>query len=471
MLNGRILLVDDEPQLLKVLKVILGKDGHEIVATTSGEEALDLFDASEAGDDKQAPFDLVITDLKMPSMPGLELLRRLKERQPQAIVVVLTAFDTWDNAVAAMQLGAYGYLKKPFDNDEIRAVVRQVIERKQVYAKLTKAGVKNIFHAGDIVGNSPAMGEALEIVRRIAPTNSTIVIAGESGTGKDLIARAIHYGSLRAVEPFVVVNCATFTEGLLESELFGHVKGAFTGAVSNRKGLFEMADQGTVFLDEISELSPATQVKLLRVLENREIKPVGGSTNRTVDVRIIAATNSNLQALVDQGKFRSDLFYRLDVIRVELPPLRERRTDIPLLAGHFLARYAQRMDKSITGFSERAMDMLVGADWPGNVRELENAIQRAVALAEGTRIELADVLIRTPRAAGRSDSSVQALLSEQGVDLEERLNELERRYIMAALDRTDGNLTNAARLLKLSFRSLRYRVKKLGITWEPGSSA
>ena len=388
MLNGRILLVDDEPQLLKVLKVILGKDGHEIVATTSGQEALELFAAGEAGDDKQAPFDLVITDLKMPTMSGLELLSQLKERQPQAIVVVLTAFDTWDNAVAAMQLGAYGYLKKPFDNDEIRAVVRQVIERKQVYAKLTKAGVENIFHAGDIVGNSPAMGEALEIVRRIAPTDSTIVIAGESGTGKDLIARAIHYGSLRAVEPFVPVNCATFTESLLESELFGHVKGAFTGAVSDRKGLFEAANLGTVFLDEVGELSPATQVKLLRVLENREIKPVGGSTNRPVDVRIIAATNRDLQTLVDQGKFRTGLFYRLDVIRIDLPPLRERRTDIPLLAGHFLARYAHRMGKPITGFSKRAMDLLAGADWPGNVRELENTVQRAVALAEETRIKL-----------------------------------------------------------------------------------
>jgi DNA-binding NtrC family response regulator len=453
---GRILLVDDEEHLLNVLQLILQRDDHEVVTTTRAEEALRLYEEQE--------FDLVITDLKMPGMSGLELLGKLKERWPSAIVVVLTAFSTWDSAVAAMRIGAYGYLKKPFDNNEIRALVRRVMERKQVYSRLTKAGVDDIFHAGDIVGASPPILDALEIVRRIAPTDSTVVISGESGTGKELFARAIHYGSLRSTEPFVAVNCGAFTESLLESELFGHIKGSFTGAVSDRKGLFEVAHQGTVFLDEIGEMSPTTQVKLLRVLETHQVKPVGGSKPVPVDVRIIAATNRDLQTLVDQGDFRLDLFYRLDVIRIDLPPLRQRRGDIPLLAGHFLARYAKRLNASVDGFAEEAIHALIHADWPGNVRELENTVQRSVALCEGEEIQATDVMLRgRAGTAPVVEEPVSAELPEQGLDLEDHLADIERRIIRQALERTAGNLTRAAPLLGLSFRSLRYRVKKLGI--------
>ncbi|MBI3269869.1 MAG: sigma-54-dependent Fis family transcriptional regulator [Planctomycetes bacterium] len=450
---GRVLVVDDEDSVGEVLSLVLRKEGYDVARATEGEQGLRLF--------REAPYDVVLQDLRMPGLDGLTLLRRWKELDPDVQVLMITAYGTWQAAVEAMRLGAFDFVRKPFDNREIRAAVARALLLRRI--RRSDPGFADAGLLRAMVGNAPAMREVLEHIRRIAPTEATVLIQGESGTGKELVARALHLGSPRAAEPFIPVNCGAFTESLLESELFGHVKGAFTGAVAEKRGLIELAHGGTFFLDEVGEMPPPLQVKLLRVLEEREFLRVGGTERTRVDVRILTATNRDLEEEVRRGTFREDLFYRLNVIPLELPPLRERKEDIPLLAGHFLAKHGRSLRREVTGFAPEAMSALLAYDWPGNIRELENAVHRAVALSEGPEIRRED-LVEKIRGADSTPPGV--VLPADGFSLEGKLEEVERGYITEALKVSGGSLTKAARLLGTSFRSLRYRVKKLGIPKE-----
>jgi two-component system response regulator PilR (NtrC family) len=431
-----------------LLSILLRKEGYEV---TAFEDAASALEAT-----LKAPPDLVIQDLKMPGMDGIELLEKIREAEEQLPVIIITAFGSWDTAVTAMRLGAYDYIRKPFDNESIRTVVSRAIEQR----RLAKEGGPGTVRVGfeNIIGNSPAVQSILNLITRVAATDSTILITGESGTGKELFARAIHFHSLRSAGPFITVNCGAFTESLLESELFGHVKGAFTGAYSDKKGLFDVAQKGTFFLDEAGDLSATTQMRLLRVLEERRFIPVGSTREHHVDVRFIAATNRDLAGEVAGGRFREDLFYRLNVIPIEVKPLRERKEDIPLLAGHFLAVYAGAMGKNVTGFSKNAIKQLMANDWPGNVRELENVIQRTVAMSDDTTINRVVIAGLTGAHAAQAN-----VLPSGGINIEDEVEKMERAYIEQALARTNGNLTKAADLLGTTFRSLRYKVKKLGL--------
>ena len=476
--KGCILVVDDEEGMCQFLKTMLSREGYEVLTATSGSEALKVY--------KEDKFDLVIQDLKMPGMDGIQLLSAIKEVDEKQLVVIITAFSTWESAVEAMRLGAFDYIRKPFDNEAIRVLVARAIEvaRLQRQALDTE---EEIFAVGNLIGSSPQIQEIQRTIRRVAPTDTTVLIQGQSGTGKELVARALHFSSYRLRMPFITVSCGAFTESLLESELFGHIKGSFTGAITDKKGLFEVADKGTIFLDEVAEMSKKTQARFLRVIEEREFRPVGSAHSMKVDIRVVTATNKDLEAEVEAGNFREDLFYRLNVVPIYLPPLRERREDILLLAGHFLAKYAGVSGKEITSFSPLAMEVLVSYDWPGNVRELDNCIQRALTFSEGNEIQVADIaggkrpgILESVRAEwlkeGKPDylaslvekgvegaRFVPAAIPAEGVDLEKRLAEIERGYITCALRETNWNITAAAKRLGTSFRSLRYRIKKLGI--------
>jgi len=452
--KGRILIVDDEEGIRVMLSVGLEREGYEVDLASDGESALKLLL------DEQAPVDLVIMDLKMPGMDGLEALRQIKASRPDLLVVLITAFSTWATACEAMRLGAYDYIRKPFDTEELKRMVNRALEMKHQRETIPdeKEGPGRLYI--DLVGNTPPMLAVHEMIRRIGPTNGTILIHGESGTGKELVARAVHYYSLRRPRPFVTVNCGVFTETLLQSELFGHVKGAFTGAVSDREGLLDAAEKGTLFLDEIGEMSLQMQVKLLRVLEDREFVPMGSTKSKMMNVRFVAATNKNLEQEVHEGNFRQDLFYRLNVIPIALSPLRDRQEDIPLLAGYFLAKYAGQMEKDVRQFSSHVMKEMTACDWPGNVRELENVVHRAVALNDNDTIMQVDL---PGRAVQRSALDTETTLDQDGVDLPKLLDDVESDYISQALERTGGNMTQAAELLGMSFRSIRYKVKKLGI--------
>jgi two-component system response regulator PilR (NtrC family) len=455
-LKGRtILVVDDESGMRDLLEILLTAEGFRVLTAPGGRAALEIFDR-EGG-----AVDLIIQDLKMPGMDGVELLRRIKEKSPELPVIVITAFSTWDNAVEAMRLGSYDYIRKPFDNDLIRSVVHRAIERRLALLAAPPALRDELSYKSEIIGNNPLMQDVFGMIKRIAPTDSTVLIQGESGTGKELVARAIHYRSYRRTERFVSVNCSAFTESLLESELFGHVRGAFTGAVENKEGLFQAANGGTLFLDEVADMSLTTQVKMLRALEERKVVPVGSTRAEPVDVRIIAATNRDIDADVRARNFREDLFYRLNVIPLRIPPLRERKEDIPLLAGYFLARYSRGMRKDVNAISPAARLALSEYDWPGNVRELENIIQRHVALCEGPTIH--EIHLPSAKRAYAEPRPQEGVIPPEGFDLEKRMEEYERGYIREALRATGGNLTNAAKILGMSYRSIRYRVKKLGI--------
>ena len=437
------------------LKIIFRKDGYDVISAGNGGDGLGLFENNQV--------DLIIQDLKMPGLSGTDLLRAIRERDESVPVIVITAYSTWDTAVEAMRLGAYGYIKKPFDNDNIKSVVQRAIESRG----LAQAGIDKDF--ADIIGDHAGMRRIFDMIKRIAPTDVTVLIHGESGTGKELIARALHRGSLRADKQFVTINCGAFPDALLESELFGHVKGAFTGSVGDKRGMLEVAHEGTFFLDEVGEMSPQMQVKFLRVMENQEFKPVGGTTTRKVDVRFVTATNRDLSGMVDNGLFREDLYYRLNVIPIVLPPLRERMEDVPLLAGHFLAKYASKMKKDVRRLSPEASRMLKNYDWPGNVRELENSIQRAVALSDGDVINAEHLFLHGthPGRAGIGRApladKIRPVLAAEGMDLEKELEDLERKYLSEALSMCNGHLSKAAELLNLTFRSIRYKVKKLGL--------
>jgi len=450
--KARLLIVDDEESIRDSLAIILEREGYETDTAADGVDALERFKRKRA--------DVVLVDIRMPKMDGITLLKNLKEIDPDLIVIILTAFSTWDSAVNAMRLGAYDYIKKPFDTDQIKAIVARAVEQNRFVREERSGDID--FTSNMIVGNTRQMQEVANLIRRVAPTESTVLIEGESGTGKELVARLLHLSSMRSRNPFITVNCSAFPETLLESELFGHVKGAFTNAICDKKGLLEVAEGGTFFLDEVGELTPQTQVKLLRVLEEKKFKPVGSTETKKVDVRFITATNRNLEEEVQKGNFREDLFFRLNVIPIRLPPLRERREDIPLFVGHFLARYSKLMNREVKGVAREAMEALMAYDWPGNVRELENTIQRAVALSEGDEITLKD-LPEKFRVVPEAPKLVVRDLPAADFNLEKEIEKIERYYLQHAMELSNWNMTKAAQLLGLSFRSMRYKVQKYGL--------
>jgi two-component system response regulator PilR (NtrC family) len=452
---SHILVVDDEAGMRDFLTILLQKEGYAVQSVGNGEEALQIL--------ADRDFDLVITDLKMPRLSGLEVLQQIKQQNPDMGVILITAYASPETAVDAMKDGAFDYISKPFAVEEMKEVVRSALHKKEKDAPTAQPERSTRF--GPILGSSPQIQRIFDLIPRVAATPTNVLIAGESGTGKELIARAIHEHSPRREKPLVAINCGGIPENLLESELFGYQKGAFTGAVGNKPGLLEVADGGTVFLDEVAELPLPLQVKLLRVTQDKCFQRVGGTETIHVDIRLICATNKNLEEEVIQGRFREDLYYRLNVIQIEIPPLRERKEDIPLLAQHFLEKHAGEMGKDVQTFSSYALETLQNYHFPGNVRELENIIQRCVALEQSKIIlpeslKLADHKRQeSARPAGRSLPEIP----QQGFDLEEWLRETERRLIRQALECTAGVKTDAARLLGISFRSLRYKLEKLGL--------
>jgi two-component system response regulator PilR (NtrC family) len=453
----RILVVDDERSMRELLAIVLRREGYEVLLAENGKSAVDTLEREQV--------DLLISDIKMPDLSGVEVLRAAKRIDPDILGIMITAFASTDTAVEAMRLGACDYLSKPFDIDLLKMKVREKIENRQLRQEnvLLKRTLGLSHQFANIVGRSDKMLEVFKMIETVARTNSTILLTGESGTGKGLVAHAIQFHSLRREKPMVSLNCGAVPENLLESELFGHMRGAFTGADANKKGLLEVAEKGTIFLDEIAEMSPVMQVKFLRVLQERRFRRVGGLEELTADIRVIAATNQDLSKAVADGRFREDLFYRINVIPIALPPLRERREDIPLLAEHFLAKYNEQMEKQISGVSREAMDLLVHHEWPGNIRELENAMERAVAL-ESTPAILPDSLPGTVRGDATKAAVVPTEeLPESGFDLEAHVQGIERGYIAEALRRAGGVQVKAADLLGMSFRSFRYYVKKYNL--------
>ncbi len=455
-----ILVVDDELSMRQFLKILLEKEGYEIALAADGPSALEQA--------RQRQFDLAISDIRMPGMNGLELLAELKNDCPDLPVIMITAFASPEDAVTAMKNGAFDYITKPFNVEEIKGVIRSATARKN--AGVTTP-VEDEFP--EIIGQSPEMLKIFDLIKRIAPTPANVLIYGESGTGKELVAKAIHNHSRVADRPFVPITCSAIPESLLESELFGHVKGSFTGAIADKAGLFQQADGGTAFLDEIGELTPIIQTKLLRVLQEREFMPVGSTRTRQVNVRIIAATNRILEEEIMSGRFREDLYYRLAVVPIRVPPLRERKGDVPRLVEHFLKKYSRLLGKEVQTISSYGMEVLMQYDFPGNVRELENIIERGVAL-ESSNIILPESLILSLHRQGKGPEGPapedQAMfvaardeeeLFERG--MEEVLVELEKKMIRHALQRADNSKMRAADLLGISFRSLRYKTKKYGI--------
>jgi two-component system NtrC family response regulator len=444
----RILVVDDEQTQLELIGGFLKKQGFEAVLAQSGDKALKII--------RSEPIDLVLTDQKMPDMSGLDLLKALRAINPELSVIVITAYGTVETAVSAIKAGATDYLTKPVDLDEMRYRIEQVRERRRLLSEnrdLREALQKHHRIEG-IIGESGRMLEVFSLVRRVAPSEATVLIRGESGTGKEIIAKAIHYASPRSSAPLIRVNCAALPETLLESELFGHEKGAFTGAFATRKGRFELADGGSLFLDEIGDLSLPLQAKLLRVLQEREFERLGSSRPIPVNVRILAATHRDLEVLVKAGQFRDDLYFRLNVVTIILPPLRERREDVPMLMDHFLRVFAEKNRKTIRGFTQEAREVLLRYDYPGNVRELENIIERAVVLTRDDVIGRADLPLTMEELEGKENEEASLPAAVEGI---------ERRMIREALVRSNGVQTRAAELLGISERALRYKLSKYGL--------
>lgn len=454
----KILVVDDEQSLREVLSIMLKRAGYAVTSATDGEEAVELL--------QKEIFDLVITDLRMPKVDGLEVLKAVKSTSPETVVLIITAFASADSAVEAMKQGAYDYLTKPFQVDEVQLIIRNALEKRRLTTEnmLLKREMASQSSFAQLVGHSEAMQKVFEVVRKVADSKSNVLICGESGTGKELVARAIHYNSARSVLPFVAVNCSAVPETLLESELFGHMKGSFTGAIANKAGLFEIANGGTIFLDEIGDTTPTIQVKLLRVIQEREFRRVGGSQDIKVDVRVVAATNKDLEKAVADGSFREDLYYRLDVIPIRLPPLRMRTGDIPLLVNHFLERFAKDSGKPKPVLSSEAMHVLLEHEWRGNVRELENLIERVVAFSVDGSVTDADVRgwLHRPTAPPPVQR-VPLDLTDEGVDLEGLINGIEKDLLLKALERSKWVKKKAARMLRLNTRSFRYRLEKYAI--------
>jgi two-component system response regulator PilR (NtrC family) len=454
----RVLVVDDEPGIRQMLTILLSRRGYEVTSVPG------YLAAAEALQDAPRPFPVVLTDLAMPDGSGLDVLSAAKRRDQSSEVILMTAHSTIDNAVAAMRSGAFNFVTKPFDAEQLGVLVDKAAESHAVVHENVRLRAQvSARETPDIVGKSPAMRRVLDLVARVASTKTTVLITGESGTGKERIARAVHDASERKGGPFLVVNCGALPENLMESELFGHERGAFTGAVGKHSGLFREANGGTVLLDEVGELPLALQVKLLRVLQERAVRPVGATTEIPVDVRVLAATNRDVEEDVKAGRFRQDLYYRLNVIRLELPPLRERREDIPLLTERFVQRFAQEMGKDVSGLTPDAVRALERYAFPGNVRELENMMERAVALAGTRSIGLGD-LPEAVSGMAAVESPGLLTLPESGCNLDEVLGEVERRLIVQALDASGGVRGTAANLLHITTRSLRYRLAKLGLS-------
>jgi len=458
----RILVVDDERSMREFLEIFFRREGYEVATAENVEQALLAVEADD--------YDLVITDIQMPDRSGLDLLHEVRETSPETPVIMITAFATTENAIAAMKEGAHDYITKPFKVDEIAVVVEKALEKKNLAFenRRLRTQLRSQVRSRQLIGTSQVMQRIYELIAQVAETKTNVMVCGESGTGKELVARAIHEQSDRAAQPFVAVNCAAIPENLLESELFGHVRGSFTGAVQNKSGLFEMADRGTLFFDEIGELSPPLQVKILRAIQDKSIRRVGGTGDRRVDVRIIAATNRRLEEEVATGRFREDLYYRLNVIEIDLPPLRERVDDVPLLLHHFVEKYAAELGRTIRGCTDEVLEILERYPFPGNVRELENVVERAVALARGDVIDR-DAL--PPTVLQPRESANRARIPAEGIDLDQTLNAYERSLIREALERSGGVKKRAAQLLGISFRSFRYRLEKLGLEDGPTGDA
>ena len=454
---ARILVVDDERSMRELLAIVLRREGYEVLLAENGRAAIDLLE--------REPVDLLISDIKMPDLSGVDVLRAAKAIDQDILGIMITAFASTDTAVEAMRLGACDYLSKPFDVDLLKMKVREKIENRQLRQEnlLLKRTLGLSHQFSNIIGRSEGMLAVFKMIETVARTNSTILLTGESGTGKGLVAQAIHFHSLRRDKPMVSLNCGALPENLLESELFGHMRGSFTGADSNKKGLLEVAERGTVFLDEIGEMSAVMQVKLLRVLQERRFRRVGGLEEITADIRVVAATNQDLARAITEGRFREDLYYRINVIPIVLPPLRDRREDIGLLADHFLAKYNEQMGKEIAGVSRESMELLAQYDWPGNIRELENVMERAVALEASPAILPESLPAGIRGDAPRTSAASADGLQQSGFDLEAHVKEIERGYIAEALKRAGGVQVKAAELLGMSFRSFRYYVKKYNL--------
>ena len=452
-MKQRVLVVDDEEKLRRVLELQLSTAGFEVDKAGSAEEALKLVDRA----------DLILTDLKLPGMDGLELLAAIRRQNMQAPVIVMTAYGTVEIAVEAMKAGAADFLLKPFSLDHLMAVVHKALEVRALRDENRKLREElgHRYQFDNIIGRSPAMQEIFATIERVAPTRSTVLLAGESGVGKDLIARAIHFHSPRRDHPFVKINCTALPENLMESELFGYEKGAFTGAMGTKPGKFEQADTGTVFLDEIGDVPPSIQVKLLRVLQEREFERLGSNKTRHIDVRVIAATNQDLRAALEQGTFREDLYYRLNVVPINIVPLRERKQDIPSLAEHFLRKYAAETGNRVDSMTPAAIAKLSEYHWPGNVRELENAIERSLVMCNGPQLDAADIKLDNaprPRIAGTEFSLPPGMT----------LDQFEQEVIREALKRAEGNKSQAARMLGLTRNALRYRLTQMGLEADTG---
>lgn len=447
-----LLIVDDEESLREVLEIMFAAEGYMVESTPDGTQALDKL--------RHQAYDLILTDMRMPGANGLELLEQVKQLHPETLVVLMTAYSTTAQAVEAMKLGAYDYIVKPFNNEDLRLTIQKALEYSSLQQENRQLRIqldrRNSFD--HLVGKSAEMQQLYTMIEKVAPTTASVLISGESGTGKELVAKAIHQNSKRAGKPFVPLNCGAVPESLLENELFGHEKGAFTGADQRKEGLFDLANGGTLFLDEIAELPMHMQVKLLRVLQEKEIRPVGGNADHKVDVRVLAATNRDLEALTQAQEFRQDLYYRLNVVHLQLPPLRNRREDIPLLTETLCRMLAPDRNVSV---SPPMMRALLDYSWPGNVRELENVLERSIILSENDILERDSL----PATFSQDDSlhTCEIYLPEEGMDLEAYLREIEMQILTQALKRSSGVKKEAARLLHLSFRSLRYRLDKMGL--------
>jgi DNA-binding NtrC family response regulator len=449
-LKARILVVEDEDKLRRVLELQLRSAGFEVDLAGSAEEALKQADRA----------DLIVTDLRLPGMSGLDLLAAIRRQNTRTPIITMTAFGTVETAVEAMKMGAFDFLMKPFSLDHLTTVVKKALDVRalQDENRQLKEELGRRYEFDNIIGRSPAMQEIFATIARVAPTRATVLLAGESGVGKDLIARAIHFHSPRCERPFVKINCSALPENLMESELFGYEKGAFTGANTTKPGKFEQADTGTVFLDEIGDVPPSVQVKLLRILQEREFERLGSNKTRHIDVRVIAATNADLRAALEQGTFREDLYYRLNVVPLNIPPLRERKEDIPFLAEEFVKRLAPANGSAVQSITDAAIQRLMGYHWPGNVRELENVIERSLVLCSGTVLDADDIRLDTSPRARRPEQSGSYSLPE-GMTLDE----FEQAIIRDALERAQGNKSQAARILGLTRNALRYRLKQMGI--------
>ncbi|WP_375773500.1 sigma-54 dependent transcriptional regulator [Archangium gephyra] len=456
---AKILVIDDEANLRKVLAAMLRRDGFDVTVAADGEQGLAEFHKNGA--------DIVVTDLVMPKAGGMEVLRAVNAANPDVPVIIITAHGTVDSAVEAIKAGAFDYITKPYEQAELSAVIAKAAKAHDVAQRSVRADAKA---RAAIIGESPQLQDVFKIIDKVADTPSTVLINGESGTGKELIASALHGASSRRDKPFIKINCAAIPHNLLESELFGYERGAFTGAVTSKPGRFELADGGTLFLDEIGEIPVEMQVKLLRALQEGEFERVGGIKTTRVDVRLIAATNRDLQAEIEAGRFRKDLYYRLAVVPIVLPPLRERRADIPMLAGHFVEKYNRKLNKKIEGISDDAMALLQAYNWPGNIRELENLIERVLLFADGPSITAKDLPEPVRQGSGTpapalSAAPLEAATGEGGLKDIVRMKaaELEKDLITKALEETGGNVTRAARLLQISRKSLQTKMKEFGL--------